>query len=104
MSWTEKFPKVSIPELPASEGPEIEVNNGEAWKAWQESVRAYNEAVRAQKRHIVAKAVDELHEREVAGGKLSASDKICLVLGISYLQEDLSGGTDIFNSLFGVFR
>lgn len=103
MKWVEKFPKpAESPPPPEGDCPPMTSDRKEVYMQWHREMRAYNDGVRANRRFIVARAVDALEERHTADpGSLSPVEQISLVLGVSYLQDDLS--TNPMSQLFGGF-
>jgi hypothetical protein len=109
--WEKKFPDPGAMPTPPTEFP---TGQGiEAMRAWHEAQSAYDKWIRANRRFLIARACDLLEEKQAASlkatkgdhVKMDATEIICLVLGVSYLQGPSIGApADLFSVLLGGSR
>jgi hypothetical protein len=106
--WEKQFPEPGpMPPQPTTYPAGRDV---EALESWHEAQTAYNKWIRANRRFLVARACDLLEAKQAASleatkgdhVKMDATEIICLVLGVRYLQEDAT--PDLFSILLGGVR
>lgn len=81
MSWTEKFP------APGAQSPKPTAP-GPAFFPSKE-MNAYNDWVRANRKHLLAQALDALTAKEAAGTALTSAELVAVVLGTMLLEGSL---------------
>jgi hypothetical protein len=88
-TWVTRFPDPG-PAPAAPEGPEPKAHfSWDAWRLWTAIWTVHRNWVRAHRRHIVAKALDDLAvhgEHAEDRGSANASHRIAMVLGEDYLD------------------
>jgi hypothetical protein len=101
VSWADKFP---LPEALDEPGDSPGRSSPE-WEAWRTQTAAFNNAVLARRKHMIAKDLDLLLVKAKAG-ELSAAEGIALNLGLSVLDGALTlkaPAVDAIEAIMGMF-
>ena len=80
MSRAEKFPAVDAPPVPGARPEGV----GEDWQAWWKARDKHNGSVIANRKHVIAVALDEMDHRELS--TLTPSERVSYIVGLCVLD------------------